>query len=279
MARSAFGHSMNYRSVVVRGRARAVTDPEERRAALRAVVEHAIPGRWDEVRQPSPRELESHRRHRPRPGRVLGQGPQRPSPRPGLRPPAGGLGGRGPAPDGRGRTPSRPRPGGGHRRAAERGPGAAAVPRRPTTADDGVTRTRLTPLLIACFAAVFLIWGSTYLAIRFAIETIPPLAMAGPPLPGRRRPPLPARLPDRRSRPRPPDGGALALGPGHRVAAALRGSNGVITLAEQHVASGLVALLVATVPLWMAAFGHFAGSSGSAAWERRGCRRDWWGSP
>ena len=42
-----------------------------------------------------------------------------------------------------------------------------------------MTRTRLTPLLIACFAAVFLIWGSTYLAIRFAIETIPPLAMAG----------------------------------------------------------------------------------------------------
>ena len=59
MARSAFGHSMNYRSVVVRGRARAVTDPEERRAALRAVVEQAIPGRWDEVRPPTPRELET----------------------------------------------------------------------------------------------------------------------------------------------------------------------------------------------------------------------------
>lgn len=57
LARSAFGHSMNYRSVVVRGRARAVTDPEERRAGLRAVVEHAIPGRWDEVRQPSPGEM------------------------------------------------------------------------------------------------------------------------------------------------------------------------------------------------------------------------------
>ena len=59
MARSASGHSMNYRSVVVRGRARAVTDPVERRAGLRAVVEHAIPGRWDEVRQPSPREMEA----------------------------------------------------------------------------------------------------------------------------------------------------------------------------------------------------------------------------
>jgi hypothetical protein len=59
LARSASGHSMNYRSVVVRGRARAVTDPEERRAGLRAVVDHALPGRWDEVRQPSPREVEA----------------------------------------------------------------------------------------------------------------------------------------------------------------------------------------------------------------------------
>ena len=59
LARSASGHSMNYRSVVVRGRARAVTDPEERRAGLRAVFEHAIPGRWDEVRQPSDREVQA----------------------------------------------------------------------------------------------------------------------------------------------------------------------------------------------------------------------------
>ena len=59
LARSAFGHSMNFRSVVVRGRARAVTDPEERREALLAVVEHGIPGRWAEVRQPSAKEFES----------------------------------------------------------------------------------------------------------------------------------------------------------------------------------------------------------------------------
>ncbi len=59
LARSAPGHSMNYRSVVVRGRARAVTDPDERREALRAVVEHLVPGRWEEVREPSARELES----------------------------------------------------------------------------------------------------------------------------------------------------------------------------------------------------------------------------
>jgi nitroimidazol reductase NimA-like FMN-containing flavoprotein (pyridoxamine 5'-phosphate oxidase superfamily) len=59
LARSAFGHSMNYRSVVVRGRARAVTDPDEQRSALQAVVEHLVPGRWAEVREPSARELET----------------------------------------------------------------------------------------------------------------------------------------------------------------------------------------------------------------------------
>jgi nitroimidazol reductase NimA-like FMN-containing flavoprotein (pyridoxamine 5'-phosphate oxidase superfamily) len=59
LARSAFGHSMNFRSVVVRGRARAVTDPGERRAALVAVVEHGIPGRWAEVREPSAKELDT----------------------------------------------------------------------------------------------------------------------------------------------------------------------------------------------------------------------------
>src|SRR5919198_667157 len=56
-ARSAVHHSMNYRSVVVLGGAREVTDPGEKVAALRAVVEHVAPGRWDEVRPPSAREL------------------------------------------------------------------------------------------------------------------------------------------------------------------------------------------------------------------------------
>ncbi|HYA00532.1 MAG TPA: pyridoxamine 5'-phosphate oxidase family protein [Candidatus Binatia bacterium] len=58
LARSASGHSMNFRSAVVMGRGRPVTDPAEKRAALRAVVEHAIPGRWTETRQPSDQEIE-----------------------------------------------------------------------------------------------------------------------------------------------------------------------------------------------------------------------------
>jgi nitroimidazol reductase NimA-like FMN-containing flavoprotein (pyridoxamine 5'-phosphate oxidase superfamily) len=57
MARSAFHHSMNYRSVVVLGQAREVTDPEEKVAALRAIVEHVAAGRWEEVRWPTEREL------------------------------------------------------------------------------------------------------------------------------------------------------------------------------------------------------------------------------
>jgi len=57
LARSAFHHSMNYRSVVVLGRARLVTDANEKRAALEAVVEHVVPGRSREVRDPSEREL------------------------------------------------------------------------------------------------------------------------------------------------------------------------------------------------------------------------------
>ena len=57
LARSAFHHSMNYRSVMALGRTRAVRDFEEKEAALRALVEHIVPGRSDEVRGADPREL------------------------------------------------------------------------------------------------------------------------------------------------------------------------------------------------------------------------------
>jgi len=57
LARSAFHHSVNYRSVVVVGRAEVVEDLEEKMEALRAFTEHVVPGRWDEVREPSRGEL------------------------------------------------------------------------------------------------------------------------------------------------------------------------------------------------------------------------------
>jgi nitroimidazol reductase NimA-like FMN-containing flavoprotein (pyridoxamine 5'-phosphate oxidase superfamily) len=57
LARSAFHHSINYRSVVIFGAASAVDDPAEKSEALRCFTEHVIPGRWAEVRPPSKAEL------------------------------------------------------------------------------------------------------------------------------------------------------------------------------------------------------------------------------
>lgn len=57
LARSAFSHSMNYRSVVAFGTAVTVTDDNEKMAAFRAFLDHLVPGRWDDTRQPSVKEL------------------------------------------------------------------------------------------------------------------------------------------------------------------------------------------------------------------------------
>ncbi|HEY7961573.1 MAG TPA: pyridoxamine 5'-phosphate oxidase family protein [Solirubrobacteraceae bacterium] len=61
LARSAPKHSVNYRSVVVLGQARAVQGASEHLAALRAFVERVVPGRWEEVRAPSAKELKGVR--------------------------------------------------------------------------------------------------------------------------------------------------------------------------------------------------------------------------
>lgn len=58
LARSAFHHSMNYRSVVVFGRA-TVVEGEEKLRALRGFSEHVLVGRWDDVRQPNKQELQA----------------------------------------------------------------------------------------------------------------------------------------------------------------------------------------------------------------------------
>jgi nitroimidazol reductase NimA-like FMN-containing flavoprotein (pyridoxamine 5'-phosphate oxidase superfamily) len=59
LARSAFHHSINYRSVVIFGRATLVEDREEKLAALVAFSEHVIRGRWADVREPTERELKA----------------------------------------------------------------------------------------------------------------------------------------------------------------------------------------------------------------------------
>ena len=109
--------------------------------------------------------------------------------------------------------------------------------------DGAPTRTRI----LLAFAAIYLIWGSTYLAIRFAIETLPPFLMAG------MRFVISGVLLYAWSRAR----GAARPERSHWKATAiiggllLLGGNGGVVWAEQRVASGLAALLVATLPVWM----------------------------
>jgi len=111
-------------------------------------------------------------------------------------------------------------------------------------------------LMLGAFAIVYVVWGSTYLAIRIAIETVPPLLMAGTRF-------LLA-------------GAALYLwarmrGAARPGAAAVRGSailgvlflflgNGGLVWAETRVPSGLAAVLVATVPLWAVLIERFRGA-------------------
>jgi drug/metabolite transporter (DMT)-like permease len=128
----------------------------------------------------------------------------------------------------------------------------------------GSTGTRQASMLHIAIAlgAVYVIWGSTYLAIRFAIETIPPFLMAacryltaGTLLYGWSRlrgAPRPARLHWR---------SALILG-----ASLLLVGNGGVVWAEQHVDSGLAALLISTEPLWIVIL----------VWLRTGRKRPDW---
>src|SRR5262245_59786595 len=106
-------------------------------------------------------------------------------------------------------------------------------------------------LLIAAFAAVYLIWGSTYLGIKYAIETIPSFLMGGFRFTiagiflyvlarvtgGYERPKLIHCSTSLIT-------GSLLLG----------GGNGGVVVAEHYVSSGLTALLVATVPFWVVLF-------------------------
>jgi uncharacterized protein len=59
LARAAMHHSANYRSAMLLGTARSVEAPAEKRAALQAIVEHIVPGRWADVRPPSENELKA----------------------------------------------------------------------------------------------------------------------------------------------------------------------------------------------------------------------------
>jgi drug/metabolite transporter (DMT)-like permease len=101
--------------------------------------------------------------------------------------------------------------------------------------------------LIAAFAAIYLIWGSTYLAIRFAIDTIPPFLMAGSRflLAGA----ILYAVATWQGAPRPT--GQQWRSTAIIGALLLLGGNGGVVWSETRVPSGLAALMVATVPFWI----------------------------
>lgn len=107
----------------------------------------------------------------------------------------------------------------------------------------GATRAQI----VLAFAAVYVLWGSTYLAIRIGDETIPPFLLAGL----RHTTAGVLLLSWLRLR------GATRIEPRHWRSAAvigalmLLGGNGLVTWAERRVPSGLAALIVASVPIWM----------------------------
>jgi drug/metabolite transporter (DMT)-like permease len=108
--------------------------------------------------------------------------------------------------------------------------------------------------VIAAFAAVYVIWGSTYLFIHIAVETMPPLLMAGVRylVAGAILLAITARM---RGAPGDPVGRRQWRAAAITGALLLLGGNGGVSYGEQFVASGVVALLVATVPLFIALFG------------------------
>lgn len=106
---------------------------------------------------------------------------------------------------------------------------------------------RVRPAVLLAFAAVWLIWGSTYLAIRVVLETLPPFTMAGTRFVVAGT--LLASFALLRGAARPTRaqwGTALLLG-----GLLFLGGNGAVVWAEQRIASGLAALLVAIEPLWV----------------------------
>jgi drug/metabolite transporter (DMT)-like permease len=110
-------------------------------------------------------------------------------------------------------------------------------------------------IILVAFAALYVIWGSTYLAILFAIETIPPLLMAGS------RFLLAGFIMYAIARSQGAPKGSLA---NWRTAliiggCLLLGGNGGVTLAEQYVSSGLASVMVATVPIYIALLAWWSG--------------------
>ncbi len=111
--------------------------------------------------------------------------------------------------------------------------------------------------LVAAFAILYVVWGSTYLGILFAIKSIPPLLMAG----SRYFTAGLLMYAVTRLRGAPPSGWVEWRTAAIVGAALLLGGNGGVTVAEQFVASGLAAVVIATVPIYIALLGWITGSA------------------
>lgn len=136
-------------------------------------------------------------------------------------------------------------------------------PAPPARESDRATRRGAPWALVAAFAIVYLVWGSTYLAIRFAVETIPPLIMSGTRFLAAGGA-LYAWCTLRARRERSPDAGARSATRAQWQAAFVTGlfliaaSYGLVSWAELTVPSGIVALITAMTPLWMVLFSSIA---------------------
>src|SRR6266567_1885321 len=117
----------------------------------------------------------------------------------------------------------------------------------PDRYDRGEGERASRPQLLAAFAAVYVVWGSTYLAIRYGVETIPPFFMVG----SRFLVSGALLLAWARFRGEPRADGRQWRDAVIAGVLLLCGGNGAVAWAEQRVPSGIAALIVAVVPLWM----------------------------
>ena len=151
------------------------------------------------------------------------------------------------------RSASRPRESG----AEAPSPAPSEISSPPPSRPASTVRPRLA-LVIAALGVLYIVWGSTYLGIRIAIDTIPPLLMASVrfALAGIVLYVWAVRQGDTRGdRPGRKQWIATAV----VGVLLLAGGNGGVTWGEQFVPTGIAALLIASVPIWIVVFAHFTG--------------------
>lgn len=121
----------------------------------------------------------------------------------------------------------------------------------------GASKAKHSTLVALCLFALYAIWGSTYFAMRVALETVPPFLMSGPRfvLSGT------AMFAFLRFRGAPAPTRAEWIASAKIGVLLLTFGNGAVAIAEQSVSSGVAAVVVGSMPIWAAVFGRFTGAS------------------